>query len=332
MATVLAYTTPAMGHLFPISALLSELRDRGHDIALRTLSAGVDTGLGLGCATAAVDPRIETMPLDDADAPNPKVALQKALSTFARHAEYEVTDLAAAIDEVGPDVVLVDANCWGAAAGAEASGLPWLSFWPFLPYLRSRGVPPWGPGLRPWPGLAGRVRDALLRPMVTGVFDKGMAGPLNRLRARVGVPPITSADDYGRRAPLKLVATAQPFDYPHPDWDDSIALIGACAFDPIPQETPVWLASIDRPIVLVSTSSEFLGDTARARTALAALADEPVHVVVTFPAGVPPWRCNGRHYDAFIKAARRSVGVCQSSDFRGLVLSSSATASRCSTD
>ena len=74
----------------------------------------------------------------------------------------EVTDLAGAIDEVGPDVVVVDANCWGAAAGAEASGLPWLSFWPFLPYLRSRGVPPWGPGLRPWPGVLGRVRDALL--------------------------------------------------------------------------------------------------------------------------------------------------------------------------
>ena len=29
VATILAYTTPAMGHLFPISALLTELRDRG---------------------------------------------------------------------------------------------------------------------------------------------------------------------------------------------------------------------------------------------------------------------------------------------------------------
>src|SRR5690242_4748658 len=56
VATILAYTTPAMGHLFPMSALLTELRDRGHDIALRTLAAGVETGLGLGFATAAVDP------------------------------------------------------------------------------------------------------------------------------------------------------------------------------------------------------------------------------------------------------------------------------------
>ncbi|MGY4650783.1 nucleotide disphospho-sugar-binding domain-containing protein [Mycobacterium sp. URHB0021] len=288
MAKILAYATPAMGHLFPFSALLTELRDRGHDIALRTLAAGVETGRSLGFATAAVDPRIEAIPLDDAHAPNPKVALQQALSAFARHAEYEVTDLAEAIAEVGPDVVIVDANCWGAAAEAEASGLPWVSFWPFLPYLRSRGVPPWGPGLRPWPGVVGRIRDALLRPMLSD-FDKGMVGPLNRIRARVGVPLITSADDYGRRAPLKLVATAQPFEYPHPDWDDSIQLIGACAFDPTPQETPQWLAAIDRPIVLVSTSSEFQGDTDLARTAIDALASEPVHVVVTFPAGVPPW-------------------------------------------
>jgi len=260
VATVLAYTTPAMGHLFPISALLRELHARGHHIALRTLAAGVETGLELGFATAAVDPRIEAITLGDADAPTRSVALRQALTAFARHAEYEVTDLVAANYEVGPDVVIVDANCWGAAAAAEASGLPWVTFWPFIPYLRSRGVPPWGPGLRPWPGAIGRIRDALLRPRVSGVLDDAMVDPLNNVRARVGVAPIASADEYARRAPLKLVATAQPFDYPHPDWDDSFAMIGDCAFDPV-EETPDWLAAIDDPIVLVSTSSEWQNDS-----------------------------------------------------------------------
>ena len=45
-----------MGHLFPTSVLLTELRDRGHDIALRTLAAGVGIGRDLGFATEAVDP------------------------------------------------------------------------------------------------------------------------------------------------------------------------------------------------------------------------------------------------------------------------------------
>ena len=176
MAKVLAYNTPAMGHLFPTSVLLAELRDRGHDIALRTLLTGVRVGRELGFATTAVDPRIEAMPLDDGKATNPEDALRRALDTFARRAGYEVDDLRRAIDQVSPDVLIVDANCWGAAATAEASGLPWLSFWPFLPYLQSKATPPYGPGLRPLPGVAGRIRDAALRPQLTGVFDNAMLG------------------------------------------------------------------------------------------------------------------------------------------------------------
>jgi MGT family glycosyltransferase len=114
-----------------------------------------------------------------------------------------------------------------------------------------------------------------------------MLGPLNRIRTQVGVPPVGSADEFVLRPPLKLVATAQPFDYPHPDWDDSIQLIGPCAFDPEPAAVPEWLAATDRPIVLVSTSSERQADIDTARMALTALAAEPVHVVATFPAGVP---------------------------------------------
>lgn len=287
MAKVLAYNTPAMGHLFPTSVLLSELRDRGHDIALRTLFTGVPMAREWGFATEAVDPRIEAMPLDDADATGPEDALRRAFGTFGRRAEHEVDDLRKAIDETAPDVLVVDANCWGANAAAEASGLPWLSFWAFLPYLRSKSAPPYGPGLKPLPGLAGRVRDAMVRPKLSRVFNDAMLGPLNRVRARVGVPPLSSSDDYALRAPLKLVATAEPFEYAHPDWDDSIQLIGSLSFDPAPEKVPEWLAAIDRPIVLVSTSSEFQGDTDVALLALAALAGEPVHVVATFPAGVP---------------------------------------------
>ncbi|PJK23058.1 nucleotide disphospho-sugar-binding domain-containing protein [Mycolicibacterium goodii] len=287
MATILAYNTPAMGHLFPMTALLSELRSRGHDIALRTLAAGVGMGRNLGFAAAKVDPRIEAIPLDDANAPSPAVGLRRAFDTFARHAEYEVTDLQKAIAEVRPDALIVDANCWGGAAAAEASGVPWASFWPFIPYLTSRGVPPFGPGLRPWPGVLGRARDALVRQKTIGVIDEAMVRPLNRIRGQLGLAHIASSDDFVRRAPLVLVATAQPFDYPHPDWDNSIQFIGPCSFDPAPPQPPEWLAAIDRPIVLVSTSSEWHGDTDLARMALAALADEPVHVVVTFPAGVP---------------------------------------------
>ena len=44
----------------------------------------------------------------------------------------------------------------------------------FPPFLRSRGVPPFGPGLRPWSGLLGRLRDEALRPLVTGALNNAM--------------------------------------------------------------------------------------------------------------------------------------------------------------
>ena len=50
---------------------------------------------------------------------------------------------------------------------------------------------------------------------------------------------------------------------------------------------PEWLHDLEQPLVLVTTSSEFQDDGALVRTALEALADEPVTVVATMPAGVP---------------------------------------------
>jgi UDP:flavonoid glycosyltransferase YjiC (YdhE family) len=64
-------------------------------------------------------------------------------------------------------------------------------------------------------------------------------------------------------------------------------MIGPCVLDPPPETIPDWLASIDRPIVLVTTSSEKQADANLVQTAMAALADEPVHVVATLPAGQP---------------------------------------------
>jgi MGT family glycosyltransferase len=66
-----------------------------------------------------------------------------------------------------------------------------------------------------------------------------------------------------------------------------VHFIGACVFEPAATTEPDWLAGVDRPIVLVSTSSIAQADVRLGCIALRALADAPVHVVATFPAGVP---------------------------------------------
>jgi len=287
VATILAYTSPALGHVYPLAALLTELACRGHEIHLRTMAREVEAMRAAGFRADAVAPEIEAIRGDDRSTSDALEVLAMSLDVLCSRAASEVDDIRDAIARSRPDLVIVDANCWGAIAAAEAEGLPWAVFSPFTPYLRSRGVPPFGPGLRPWPGLPGRARDALMRRVTGRMFDDPVLRRMNPLRAEAGVPEVDSVDAMMRRAPLTLGVGGRPFEYPHPDWGDSVHQLGACVFEPGPVAEPPWLAEIDRPVVLVNTSSIAQADTILAHTALAAFADEPVHVVATFPAGVP---------------------------------------------
>ena len=287
MSTILAYGSPALGHLLPMSALLRELAARGHEIHLRTLESGVAEGNRLGFRTKAVNPRIEEIISTDWTARGVFGVLKMTLDVLCRRAEYEVDDLERAIAEVRPDALIIDANCWGAMSAADAGEIPWAVFSPFTPFLRSAGMPPVGPGMRPRSDLIGAVRDLGAWAVVWQVMDRRVLPRLNAVRAAVGAPAVRSVDEFMRRTPLMLVVGGEPFEYPHPDWGDSVNLIGACASDPEPDDVPAWLAEIEAPIVLVTTSSIRQADAVLGTTALAALADEPVHVVATFPAGIP---------------------------------------------
>jgi MGT family glycosyltransferase len=285
MATILAYTSPALGHLLPIAALLSELSRRGHTLHVRTLSSGVDIGRRLGFATEPIDPQIEAVELDDWRATNPREALKLGVVAFGDRAGYEIADLTKAVEQVGPDALVVDVNCWGALSVADAGDVPWACFSPYTPGLRADGVPPFGLGLPPWSGVLGRMRDAAVRAVVIGQLEKIMLPPINRARTEVGVPQVDSMDEFLRRAPLTLVASGKPFQYPATEWGDAVQMIGPCVLETGLDEVPDWLGSIDRQIVLVTTSSERQADTNLVTTAVEALADEPVHVVATMPAG-----------------------------------------------
>jgi MGT family glycosyltransferase len=286
MARILAYTTPARGHLFPLTPILDELRRRGHQIALRTLASQVPTMRRRGFDAAPISDRIEAITHDDWRAGNPRAALARAVRIFTERADHDAPDLARAIDQERPDALLVDVNAWGALAAAEAWAGPWAMFCPYPLAVRSRDVPPFGPGLPPARGPLGRLRDQLLRPIVFGTLERTMAPPINRIRDRLGLAPVGGADDIFGRAPLLLYLTAEPFEYPRSDWPDNVVLVGPCAWDP-PTDPPAWLDDIDRPIVLVTTSSEFQDDTRLVRVALEALAEEPVAVLATLPGSDP---------------------------------------------
>ena len=58
MSTVLACTSPAIGHLLPMVPLLLELKARGHDVHVRTLPAYVEHLRREGLEARPVDARL----------------------------------------------------------------------------------------------------------------------------------------------------------------------------------------------------------------------------------------------------------------------------------
>ena len=284
MSRILAYTSPARGHLFPLTPILLELSARGHEIVVRTLSSEVERARELGFEASAIDPRIEQVEHDDYAAKNSREAVARAAAVFTRRAEFDSPDLTSAIAEARPDAVIVDFNCWGAMAAAEAWGGPWAAFCPYPTMLRSLDAPPFGPGLPPADGPLGRLRDKLAAPLIIGTVEKAFLPGVNAVRSELGLEAFAHADNLVLAPPLMLYMTAEPFEYPRRDWPESFVMIGPCAWEP-EIARPAWIDEIDRPIVLVTTSSEFQNDGELITVAFDALADEDVAVVATAPAG-----------------------------------------------
>jgi MGT family glycosyltransferase len=286
MSRILAYTSPARGHLFPLTPILDELQRRGHRISLRTLESEVPMMESQGFHTAAIDAQVENLVMQDWHGGNSRKALELGMLTFCARARFDVIDLQRAIEQEDPDALIVDINSWGAMAAAEAWGGTWTTFCPYPMFLRSPDAPPFGPGLAPARGPLGRLRDRVVGPIAFGMLEKQMLQPINAVRAGVGLAPFDSADELFLHSPLTIYMTAEPFEYPRRDWPESIVMVGPCEWEP-PADPPPWLDGIERPIVLVTTSSEFQDDGELAAVAMEALADEPVEVIVTLPSGNP---------------------------------------------
>lgn len=280
---VLAYTSPARGHLYPLVPILDELARRGHTVAVRTLASEVPLMQQRGFAATAISPRIEAIEHDDYLARTPQRKIKRAVAVFAARAEHEVADLRAAIEAESPDAILVDAMTWGATAVADAWTGPWAQWFPYPLPLPSPDVPPFGPGLRPASGPLGRLRDRALGPLVLGSVARVFLPSLNSVRNAVGVRPFAEFADMFTVAPLLLYLTAEPFEYPRSDWPASVHMVGPCCWDP-PADEPSWLAEVKQPLVLVSTSSEYQDDGRLLTATFEALANEDVQIVATAPA------------------------------------------------
>ena len=274
MATFLAYTSPAAGHAFPLVPGLLSLQARGHDVHLRTAPELVDAIRAAGLCAAPVDERIPAM--DGGDGRR----LRQGLGGLMARGGLEGRDLAHAIAETDPDVLLIDTNAYGAAVAAEASGRSWVTVVPSVLPLPGRGIPPYGLGMRPMGGPLGRLRDRGLWYVVERLYARAMLPGLNGLRADAGLRPLRSPIQHLLGPDRLIVLAGDPLEYPRAHLPGPVRLVGAQLWEP-PALSPAWLLEDGDPWVLVTCSTGYQGDQALAAAAIEALRDEPVRVLVT---------------------------------------------------
>lgn len=267
MARILAYTSPARGHLYPIVPTLIELRRRGHEVHVATLRSEADALAAVSLGSRAIAGAIEDRPLDDWDAPSPQEGLAKVLATFTRRAALEIPDLRSTIEALDPELLLVDIMAIGAAALAESTGLPWAQWIPLFQHFAFDGSP-----------------VAAITRVPFGIHPAGLE-VLNGPRMELGLRPLLGGQDVWP-APLNLYLTAPPFAIAGLALPASFHMVGPASWEP-PRATPDWLADCPEPLFLVTTSSEYQPDRGLIDTALAALAQEPGTVVATTGAHDP---------------------------------------------
>ncbi len=283
---VLVYTSPARGHLYPAVPIVGELAARGHETAVVALAGELEQLARAGIEGWAIDGAVERIEIEDwRERSAPKAGIS-VLKTFARRARGEAPDMEQAIERWRPDVLVIDVNCWGAATVAEASGLPWAMYSPYLLPFRSRDAPPFGLGLRPLGGVAGALRDAIVGRLMAASFDRAAMGSINALRGEHGLACVKRYSEILERPPLMLALTAEGFEYPRSDWPANVRLVGPMNWAP-PQAPPAWLAGMSDPLVLVTCSTERQRDKRLLHVALEALPAAGIAVLGTSAAHDP---------------------------------------------
>jgi UDP:flavonoid glycosyltransferase YjiC (YdhE family) len=198
-------------------------------------------------------------------------------SAEGQHAAEAARALQPLLDDFRPHVVVSDILTLAPTLAAERAGVPLATLIPHIYPVVEPGLPFFAIGLRPpRTGLGRRLwRAGHDRALRIGL-EQGRRD-LNIQRSRLDLPPI--ARFHGGISPdLALVATYPQLEYPR-SWPTGVEITGPMTFEvPHPE---IELPPGDDPLVLVAPSTAHDSDNHLVRTALAALAEEPVRVVAT---------------------------------------------------
>ncbi len=257
------------GHAFPAIALGRALAGRGHEVVVETWEerrAAVE-GAGLGFA-AAEEYRMFPPPEPESEA--------------GQHAAEAARALLPLLEQMRPHVAVSDILTLAPTLAAERAGVPLATLIPHIYPVVEPGLPFFAIGLRPPRTPLGRALWRAGQRALDVGLEHGRRD-LNLQRERLGLAPLDRF--HGGISPdLALVATYPQLEYPR-RWPPGVEVTGPMSFEvPHPE---IELPPGERPLVLVAPSTAHDSENHLVRTALAALAEEPVRVVATTNRVVP---------------------------------------------
>ncbi|MGY1753341.1 nucleotide disphospho-sugar-binding domain-containing protein [Blastococcus sp. SYSU D01042] len=194
-------------------------------------------------------------------------------------------DVRAAVQDRPAELVVASGPLLGALAGAESAGVPGVALCSNVYSRPAPGLPPFGAGLAPARGRAGRLRDRALNGLAERMWNRHRA-PLDAARAELGLDPLTDVWSQWDRAARVLVLTSRAFDLPA-QVPENVRYVGPVLDDP-PWTEPYEPPAGDEPLVVVGLSSTWMGQADALRRIVAALDTLPVRAVVTTGPAVDP--------------------------------------------
>ncbi len=254
------------GHVFPAVSLARALKSRGHEVILETWPQWQGAVEGAGLRFVSAD-QYQVFPPPASGSPG---AGQAAVA------------LMPLLEDFKPDVVINDILTVAPALAAEAYGCSWATLIPHIYPVQDHGMPFFSVGALPPRTGIGRGFWGLTERALKFGLERGR-DDLNAQRSLAGLPP-TDRFHGGTSPDLAMVATYPQLEYPR-DWPASVHVTG-----PMPFETPfeaIELPPGSDPLILVAPSTSQDPDNRLVRSALAALAGQPVRVVATTNRVVP---------------------------------------------
>lgn len=295
MISVLLTATPVRGHVTPLLAVAEALIAAGDRVRFLTGARYRDDVLATGADFLPLPAEADYDDRDmDAAFPGrrgltgPAGIRYDMIEIFLRPVPAQLHAVREALAAEPTDAVLAESMFAAAAvlSGVPRSQRPLLVNLGILPLaLKHPDVAPFGLGIKPMPGLLGRLRNAVLATAA----EKGVFAPVQRYadeiaRAETGRGLKRFFLDWPAGADHLVQFTVPEFEYVRADLPDTVHFVGPVARSR-PSTTPVpeWWDDLSsgRPVVHVTQGTVATSDWSLIEPTMRALAQDDVTVVVS---------------------------------------------------